>query len=350
MIPILYESTETDFVHNGIARLSDCISAAVSEERNGIYECDFSYPVTGTHFEDIIPGRIIGVTHDESGDIQPFDIVGYQRGIDGFVTFHAVHVSYRLSFVTVTGSNVNSLADALALVATGTPANRFRFTSDFTSSAYMAGADGLPHTVKSLLGGSEGSVLDTYGGEYTWDKFKVILQKSRGIERDFSIRYGVNMTTFSDDTDASEAYNAVIPYWHQENTGTVIGTKVVSGQSMHSGREACVPLDLTDKFETQPTAAQLQAAAEAYMQEHETASLHQTINVSFVRLQDYAGQEELAELMQCGLCDKITVIFPGYGMQERFKIVKTVWDALEDRYTEMELGALQPTLKEALGL
>ena len=38
-----------------------------------------------------------------------------------------------------------------------------------------------------------------------------------------------------------------------------------------------------------------------------------------------------------------------YGMEGTYKIVKTVWDALEGRYLEMELGDLSPTLSEALG-
>ena len=349
MIPILYEKNETAFVSNGICRLPDCLSCEVTEERNGLYELDFSYPVTGTHFKDLIPGRIIGVTHDDSGDIQPFDIVGYTRTIDGQASFHAVHISYRLSYVTATGSTISSLADALSMLSGGAPDPGFSYTADFTASGYMSEADGLPHTVKELLGGAEGSILDTYGGEYTWDRFQVILRKNRGVLRDFSIRYGINMTNFSDDMDCSGVYNACVPYYKGNDTA-IIGNKVTSGQATFSGMERCIPLDLSDKFETQPTKAQLEAEALSYLQKNETANPTQNISVSFVRLQDFAGSEELSGLMQCGLCDRIMVEFPTYDMKAPFKIVKTVWNALEDRYTEMELGSLQPTLKEAMGL
>ena len=47
MIPILYDYAERKFTTNGIGRLSDCISCTVTEERNGIYECEFKYPITG---------------------------------------------------------------------------------------------------------------------------------------------------------------------------------------------------------------------------------------------------------------------------------------------------------------
>ena len=108
MYPILFEKNETSFSSNGLGRLRDCISCVVTEERNGIYECDFEYPVDGARYEDIICGRIIGVTHDDSDDLQPFDIVSYTKPIDGIVTFHAVHISYRQSGLTVRGTNINS--------------------------------------------------------------------------------------------------------------------------------------------------------------------------------------------------------------------------------------------------
>ena len=44
------------------------------------------------------------------------------------------------------------------------------------------------------------------------------------------------------------------------------------------------------------------------------------------------------------------MIFPDYGTSGQFKIVKTVWDVLMDRYTEMELGTLSTSLSEALGI
>lgn len=350
MIPILFEATETSFATNGIARLRDCISCVVTEERNGVYECDFEYPIDGAHFEDIIPGRIIGVTHDESGDLQPFDIVSYSKPINGVASFHAVHISYRQSFLTVTGSGISSLADALDLLTQATPTNPFTYETDITSSAYFAGANGTPKTVRELLGGSEGSILDSYGGEYEFDKFSVKLKANRGQIRDFAIRYGVNMTEYTDDADYFGAFNSCVPYWNGGGETPVIGSRVDSGLTSYAGRDLCVPLDLSDKFENAPTTAQLEAEALAYMLRNQTHLPQQNIKVDFLRLQDYSGYEGFENLLQCNLCDTISVVFPKYGMTGAFKIVRTEFDVLENRYIEMELGALQTSLSEALGI
>lgn len=386
MIPILYDTNETEFKSNGLCRLRDTIEARVFEERNGLFECDFSYPVTGANYDLIKVGRIIGVSHndatlsrpvsirepiedendadltEENGtiltasremlvtdyDIQPFDIVSYTKPIDGVVTFHCTHISYRQSYMTVTGSNINSLADAFALLGTAEPNNPFNYQTDKTSTGYLAVADGIPRSVRSMLGGTEGSILDAYGGEYEWDKFNVILHASRGKVRDFSIRYGVNMLDYEEEFDTQGTYSSCIPYW-ADGTNIVIGDKQDSNGSTITGRGECVPLDVSDKFESQPTKAEVEAMGLSVMNETNPMIPVQSIKVEFVRLQDI-GYEGLQNLLTCGLCDTIKVVFPDYNTTGAFKIVKTVWDVLADRYESMELGELSITLAEALGI
>lgn len=350
MIPILFESNETEFLSNGLGRLRDISNCVVFEERNGAFECDFSYPTTGELYDEIRLGRIIGVIHDDSRVMQPFDIVSYERGIDGFVDFHAVHISYRLSKHTCAIKNVNSLSTALDyLKRLAKPENPFYFVTDMSSSAYFAAADGIPRTVREMIGGVEGSILDTYGGELKWNNFTVNLLHARGIERDLTIRYGVDMVGYNEDTDCSETYSSVIPYW-AGNEQIVVGNKVTSQSSTITGRDECVPLDLSDKFENAPTIAQLTAEATAQLRQGNPTLPTQTITVDFVRLSDSPEYEQYKGLYECQLCDTIKVVFPKYDMSGRFKIVKTTYDVLLERYTELELGTLSTSLSEALGV
>ena len=349
MIPILFESNETAFNRNGLGRLRDCKSCIVTEERNGVYECDFEYPVTAEDYNDIRIGRIIGVTHDDSDDIQPFDIVSYEKPIDGIVTFHAVHISYRQSYLTVRGKNINSLADAFARLAEyATPTNPFTYQTDKTSTGYVSAFNGIPQTVRSMLGGIEGSILDAYGGEYEWDRFNVILHDRRGVDRDFSIRYGVNMLDYNEEMDASGTYMACVPYW-TDGTNMVIGDKQTADGVTITNRGECIPLDVSDKFESKPTKSAVNQMGKSVMEAQNPTIPSQNIKVEFVRLQDL-GYEGFENLLKCGLCDTINVIFPDYASSGRFKIVKTTWDVLADRYESMELGELSVSLADALGI
>ena len=356
MIPILYENTETAFTSNGIHRLIDCISCTVVEERNGIYECDFEYSTNGQYFDEITCGRIIGVEHDESGGIQPFDIVSYSRPINGIVTFHAVHISYRQCALTVSGTNINSLADAFTMLGNAEPSNPFTYWTDKTSSGYLASGDGIPHSVRSILGGMEGSILDAYGGEYEWDTWTVKLWAARGSLKDFTIRYGANMTDYNEDTDYNDTYNSVIPYWvGQDANGDpliIIGDRQSSGHSTFNGTDRCIPLDVTDKFDANdgtPTKAQVEAEGLAYLTANNTY-LPQTLKVDFLRLSDFPEYSQFEVLQKCKLCDTINVFFPQYNVSGTFKIVKTEYDVLRDRYESLELGTLSISLATALGI
>ena len=357
MIPILYEKDETAFTSNGLGRLRDCISCVVTEERNGIYECDFEYPIDGVNYDRIQCGRIIAVEHDESNDVQPFDIVGYSRPINGVVTFHAVHISYRQTALTVSGTNINSLADAFTLLGSAEPSNPFNYWTDKTSTGYMASGDGIPHSVRSILGGMEGSILDSYGGEYEWDTWTVKLWASRGSLKNFTIRYGVNLTDYSEDLDYTDTYTSVIPYWvGQDSDGNdlvIKGDMQSTSYPSFNGSGRCIPLDVTDKFNSEdgtPTKAQVEAQGMAHINENQPYLPSQNIKVDFVRISDTPEYAQFKTLQTCKLCDSVNVMFSRYNIEGQFKIVKTEYDVLQERYLTMELGTLSITLSEALGI
>lgn len=348
MIPIIYEASETSFANNGLGRLSDSITFQVTEERNGIYEAEFTYPVNGRNYDLLQPGRIVLVTHDDSGDTQPFDIVSYSRPINGIVTFHATHVSYRQTWCTQSLTSIYSLSDAFD-VMNNNLLNPFQYVADFNAQGYMGASDSVPRSARQLLGGMEGSILDTYGGEFEWDMWNVNLHKRRGVDRDFSIRYGVNLSEYNEEVDFSSTYTSAVPIWVGQD-GTIVKSRVDSGLTPYNGRTQTVVLDLSDRFEETPTTAQLDAMALSMMRSRQTNLPSQNIAIDFVRLQDTAEYADFAGLYQCNLCDTIGVIFPRYGMEGRYKIVKVVWDVLAERYTEMELGTLSTSLSEALGI
>ena len=55
----LHESTEMSFTTNGLGALSDAITCEVTEERNGEFELEMEYPVTGIRYKELQLRRII---------------------------------------------------------------------------------------------------------------------------------------------------------------------------------------------------------------------------------------------------------------------------------------------------
>ncbi len=351
MIPILYDKTETSFTSNGLGRLASCTRCIVTEERNGIYECEFDFPISDPKYELIQEGQIIAVTHDDNGDIQPFDIYHRTAPIDGVVTFYARHISYRQIGITVEPFTASGVANAIAGIKTNSyDTNPFTYSTDKTTAGDYTVK--VPSSAKALLGGTENSLLDVFGaGEYEFDKFNVHLWVRRGTDTDVQIRYRKNLADITHDVDYTESYNGIVPYWlgmapDPQDPDTEIETLIMlpevaimaSGQT-YDGRNTILPLDLSSDFEGVPTEAELRTLATQKLTDADTLKPIENITVSFVQLWQTDEYANVAPLQKVGLCDTVSVIYPELGVDKAtVKVIKVVYNTLLDRYDEMELG------------
>lgn len=344
MIPILYEETETAFTTNGIGRLSDTISCKVTEERNGIYELEMVYPVTGQHFADIQKYMLIYATHEDEKGPQPFEIYRITRPLNGKVTVYAHHISYRLNKMVTTGDDVaaspTACASALNTLITGAilPTGQtfdFTFETDVTTAASFKAS--VPRSVRSRLLGSEGSILDQFGGEYEWDKFKVVLHAARGADNGVTIRYGKNLTDIEQDLNIENTVTGVIPFWQGDNN-VVTGTIQYSRYAPSFNRQRIVSVDFTESFENQPTVEQLNTRALEYANDHGEPDV--SINVSFVDLAKTEEYKDILPLTHVHLCDTVTVQYEELGINRTAKIAKVVYDVLADKYESIIVGNL----------
>ena len=348
MIPILYSKSETQFLSNGLGRLTECISCDVTEERNGIYECEFQYPVTGRFCKEMMEnGGVISVTHDNHGDRQAFDIYKFSAPIDGIVTFNAHHISYRLNGIIVTPFEASTCAGALQKISQKSAnTNPFTFTTDKSVTApYILN---VPANARGLLAGNSGSILDIYGtGEYEFDMFTVNLHLHRGQNSGATIRYGKNLTDIVNILDKSEIYNAIAPYWTDgEQTVTLPEVYMAVAGATDI---ICVPVDLTADFEEKPSVSDLRDDADRYLSNINPTLAHSNITIDFEALWQTTEYEDVAVLQQIGLCDTVSIYFPAIGVtQASAKAIKTVYDSLRDKYKSIEFGDPQTTLAESI--
>lgn len=346
MIPILFSSNETQFTTNGLGRLADCTRCEVTEERNGMFEVEFDYPISGKMYDKIDIGTLILCTHDDTGDTQPFEVYMRTAPIDGLVTFNARHLSYRLGMIPTAPFTASSVTQSLANFPTNAMITcPFAFWTDKTSTGSFKVT--TPQTIRSLLGGSEGSILDVYGGgEYEWDKWTVKLYQNRGQDTDVTIRYGKNMLDITHTLDAENLYNAIVPYWAKDDE--VVYGSVTKGTGVTAATVA-ITKDFTSEFEEKPTAAQLNTKAQTFLDSNQPWVPKQNIKVDFVQLWQTEDYKDVAALQRVGLCDTVSVIYPELGVTaERVKIIRVVYDVLRDRYSEMELGEAKTSFTEVI--
>ena len=347
MIPVLFSSKATTFTGRGIGLLSDTISCKVVEERNGAFELEMTYPVDGLHYADIGERSIIMAIPSPYRSAQPFRVYSMEQPINGVVTIKARHLSYDMTGIpvepfTLTGdvADIMDEIDNNASLNTG-----FGLQTDLTSSGTFTLEK--PASMRSCLGGMEGSLLDLFGGEYLFDGYSVKLLASRGSVKDYKVAYAKNITAFKRTTDSGKLVTGIFPFWASGNDTQILTRKVV--EIVEDADYTNVPVvDLTDKFESKPTKAELLAAAEKYISDNDLGELEVSLDVSFVDLasiDEYAGR---ARDLKIDLCDTVTIVFPMYGVETQAKIVRIETNVLLERYELITVGTEQTTVADTI--
>ena len=364
---ILYDHDEEAFTSNGLGALPDAASCTVTEERNGGYEVEMEYPLTGSHFRDIQKRRILYVKPNPYDDPQPFRIYSITKPINGIVTVHAAHLSYDTSgsIVKLFPADAGSASAAMSYLKNfSVPSTPFTFFTNVGKSGTMSVPK--PSSIRSLLGGSDGSILDTFGGEYLFDKWNISLLESRGSNRGVTIRYGKNMTDLEQEENDTDFYTGVYPFWYSESEdGGLVTLSANDGIVNAPGNYDFVkimPLDLSSEdfgkettdsegYTTtieKPTEAELLAAAQKYITNNKIGIPKVSLDVSFVMLAQTEEYKDFARLETVKLCDTVTVEFEKLGVKTTAKCIKTVYNVLTDKYDSIELGEPKSSLAETV--
>ena len=338
MIPCLYPETETQFLTNGIGKLCDCHSCYVTEKRNGSYELKMTYSSSGLHADDLIEGNIILAKPSERATYQPFRIYKITTPLTGLLEIAARHIQYQENFITVSPfSAVGSQAAMAALSAHTTTDCPFSFWTDIDSQATFTITS--PATVRGCLGGMDGSMLDTYGGEYEWDMYTAMLHGHRGADHGVKIVYGKNLIDFKMERSIENMITGVHPYWKHSEDGTLyeLPEKVVTIE--HDGPfEKISVLDCTSQFEEKPTEAQLRNYVKSYLKNTSLTEPDIDIKIDFAQLWQTPGYADIAEAERVSLCDTVHVYISKLGIEVSCKVTETEYDVLLERYKSITLS------------
>lgn len=347
MKPILFPSTATEFNTHGLGVLTDAISCTVTEERNGAFELTMQYPDTGVHFDEITDRCIIYAIPSPYRAPQPFRIYRITRPMDGIIMVYAQHITYDLSGVPLNPFTAVNAPDALSKLSLNAAVDSpFTFWTDKSTVASFAVS--TPSSTRSVLGGSSGSILDVYGGEYEWDGFTVRLYGHRGYDNGVEISYGKNLTDIEQDRNISNVATGIYPYWtNAEGALVTCDPKIVNAPGTYNFTRV-VPVDFSNDFETQPTPAQLQARAEKYVEDNKIGIPKTSITASFVQLEQFPEYEDLALLEKCDLCDTVTIRYPQLGVEAKAEIVKIETDVLLERYNSVEIGDVRTNIADTI--
>ena len=354
MIPILFDSSAIDFTTFGIGALADTISCQVTEERNGSYECVLKYPVTGRLYSEIHKEKLIKAKPNDTSQDQAFRIYRITKPINGIITIYAQHITYDLANIATPARSPIPIAPQLAMnhvFAEALTKHNFTFRTDYATEKEFSVKH--PKSIRSVLGGEEGSLISLWGGEFEWDNFQVIHHQGRGSNTGVVIEYGKNLKTLEQDADITSVYTDLLPY--------AVNSDLDGNETVVTLDEPLLPIsdttlvqrktlikDFTDSFQNEEaiTKEALREKAQKYIENNPLGSETPSLTISFEPLwkqPDYA-----AILERVSLCDRVTIKHAILGIEATAKVIKTVYDTLAEKYVSITLGSARSNLMDTV--
>lgn len=340
MKPRLMEPDATMFDTLGIGALSP-ISCNVVEEINGTYELNMVMLVNDPLMEKVQIGSIIAAKPNKTDPVQAFCVEHIGKAISGEIEIYATHiVQFRGKLIPVNKFTANGLAAAITAIANNSlETNPFTITTDKTSSATMK--QDVPHSFRELLGGTEGSLIDTYGGELYYDNFNVKLLSRRGSDEGVEIMYGINMTEFTQESEFSWNGSAtgVKPYYFSDDGYVTSAVKYSQYADLFPYKKT-VAMDFTDQFESLPTASQVAQLGQSWINNRGLPAVNLT--VAF----DTLGNSEKTKRIAIG--DTVHVKNSLYDVDYTSRIIGTDFNVLTEEYNTITIGDMKDTVNDAI--
>ena len=339
MIPILYKQDAKAKI-GWLAEASDC---QCTEERNGVFELEFKYPMLGRYAAELVIDRYVKAKPNANGKNQFFHIRKVSKPINGMFTVSCEHISYALSgypVPTVSASGNAQVAINAILTAAKNQLGKDTGFSVATTDITLSSSIALTNvSARAALGGVSGSVLDVYGGEYEFDNHTIKLHKARGKDRGVRIAYGRNMTELKCDIDMDSAYTGIYGYVKNDNVD-LHSYKAVTNSSGINAKTLI--RDFSSDFsggDSEITQSGLDSAVAAYAAANDINSPTVSMTVSFVDLSQSPEYASFSALESVSLCDTVQIYHKDLNINIKAKVIKTVYDVLRERYTSIDLGS-----------
>lgn len=356
--PIIYKPGTTDFDNLGLGLLTDTEKAIVTEELNGQFIFEFTYPVGGALDSAIEEQAFVKV---DAGNVlkgQIFEIKKITSDTTYNRSVYAEHISYRLNGIptkayTATGNGLQMLTAWKAQLLYGS--DLFTVKSDVTTQSTGTFTPQTFGNARTVLGGQEGSILDLVGGQYKFDNFEVSLLNQRGKESHDMLVYGKNITTLTQEENITSTYNAIYPYAQftddSDSKKTIVKTlpeTIVESKYFDNFNAPVIQVvDFSDKFTGDNaiksyTDDKLRAFAKQYITNNKVGIPEVSIDLSTVDMNKALGEN--VESLDLG--DTIKVYFQALRINTLAQVSAITWNVLLDQYDSYTIGAKKRTLTQ----
>ncbi len=341
----LYDSNETNFNNNGIGALKDVIKCEVTEALNGEFTIDFEYPKKSKYSNDIDNDMIIKIDTG-STERQLFRIKDYNENLST-ITAKPQHISYDLidnSLDDVFPQNLDGMA-ALQWILSHTQ-YKHKFTA-FSNIAKKASARYVrKNPVEAILGDLDNSFVNVWGGEIERDNFVIRMLQQRGQDTGYKIKYKKNITGLQFNKDDSEVITRLRPMGYD---GLMLPEKYIDsplinnyphpkiGEIVYSDIKLKQNQEDEEGYNTlEECYEELRNRAKIEFEENNIDKPKINVKVNFVDLSKTTMYEKYQFLSKIKLGDTVIVVLDSFEV--KLRVIKTIYDSLLGRFTNLEIG------------
>ena len=336
----LYNADWRGVASTRVCPLSDCSSALVRREINGEYSLTATLPKGAAFANEVTIGRAIKSAVNEAGNVQAFIVKRRNRNLTGGMTIYAEHQSYIYNGILLGGNTANP-GGSVKTVFNSTRTYAVPSITDIATWTYSR-ANGLtadfperpgPMTVTQIL---KDFLVANAGGELILDGFNVEYVDAMGSDNGAFYRYGVNLTEMETEDILDGYASGIYPYWGRAGDADRPLTTITNKVYNFTGTfplQVIVPVDFSDKFDTQPSEADLLAACAEYESLNAPSGFLMSIR---------AARAKIAGDTSVDLGDTVTVTNTPWGLSQHTRIVALTFDALKGRVQDVELGTINP--------
>ena len=353
IIPYIYPGLTELKAEAGSYKLPDVVSMRAVEERNGAVELEMRYLYQGENADEITCERIVMAVVQKNQKEEPFRVYDVGTTIDGIITISAHHLIYDLDGAVIEPFSATGIVNIINAINTqlGTLGFDFRLYNDGLVYAQTFEIK-EPESAFSVLG----KLITETKAEvsYAWDAGtrceKVTLHAARGTISTATIAYGFNLLRIDASVNSEAVYSAIYPFYAKEENG-VLTLVTLPEKTISTGatttRTRVLPVNLTTEFEGTPTEAELRQAGSEYVASH-TWDPVRSCSVDFVPLQNTTEYEGNIDEQRLNICDIVQVDAEVIGVDLQSKVVKTAYDQLAEKYTEMTIGTIEATIADTI--
>ena len=336
----LYNADARGVTGTRICPLPDVTEAVVRREINGEYSLSSTLSRGARHENEIQIGRAIKAAVNEAGTEQTFIIKRRTRSLTGGISVYAEHQSYLYNgLILGAGDAIENgqprivfLGIRKAAVPDITDISTWTYSRSSSLRAKFPCRDG-PITV---MAGLKDHLVGNAGGELIFDGFNVEYVDAMGSDNGAYYSYGINLTELESEDILDGYASGIYPFWGRKGDADRPLTILTDPVLPYSGTfplQVIIPVDLTDKFDAQPSQAQLLAAAQEYAALNTPTGVPISLNASRVKISSEVPVD---------LGDTVTVICTPWGLTQQTRIQALNFDALRGRVIDVELGTVNP--------